>query len=181
MIDDLDHDRPATASTIKVYPSGTYFDPLNPRVEDVHLADIAHGLAHICRYGGHVASFYSVAEHSLHVSAQVWRTFGDKEVALAALLHDATEAYIGDVVRPLKNLLPEYKEIEHRLARVIEQKFGLKPHATEAAAIKVCDNGILPWEMAMIRDCKFREPSSIDLVTHRFTYGALDLGAPDDD
>lgn len=89
--------------------------------EDVHLEDIAHALAHQCRFAGHTSRFYSVAEHSVLVSQQ----FANPELRMLGLLHDATEAYILDLPKPLKELLPEYTAFEDRLWRTIAAKFGL--------------------------------------------------------
>lgn len=100
--------------------NGIQFYPLDPRPEDFILDDIAHGLSMTCRYGGHVNSFYSVAQHSVLVSYCV-----PAEFAKEALLHDASEAYLGDVVHPLKKILPRYKEIEARVEAVLAERFGL--------------------------------------------------------
>ena len=92
--------------------SGLRFWPLDPNPEKILIADIAHALAHQCRFGGHASKFYSVAEHSVHVSKLCL-----PEHALWGLLHDASEAYLVDLPRPLK-LLPEfapYREAERRL------------------------------------------------------------------
>lgn len=78
--------------------SGRQFFPLEPRVEDVCIEDIAHGLSNLCRYAGHCECFYSVAQHCLLVSRVVPR-----EHALRGLLHDASEAYLIDVPRPIKH------------------------------------------------------------------------------
>lgn len=102
--------------------SGRQLDPLAPRIEDIHIGDIAHSLSHLCRFAGHTHQFYSVAEHSVRVSFIV-----DEIAGLHALLHDATEAYLVDVPTPLKVLLPQYREIERRLASTIYSAFGLDP------------------------------------------------------
>lgn len=92
-----------------------------PRVEDVHIHDIAHALAHLCRFNGHTRTFYSVAEHSVRCSYIV-----DCDFALDALLHDAAESYIGDVSSPLKLALgPAWSELEERVASVVAEAFGL--------------------------------------------------------
>lgn len=101
--------------------TGRLFDPLELQVEDVDIEDIAHGLAFTCRYGGHVSRFYSVAEHCVLMSHWV-----APEHALGALLHDASEAYLGDIIRPLKDGLPDYREVEFRAEWVIAQRFGLE-------------------------------------------------------
>ena len=98
--------------------SGKAFHPLDPRPEDIELADVAHALANLCRYGGHSRRFYSVAEHSVHVSR-----FVPREHAMQALLHDATEAYLVDVPKPIKPLLGGYDEIEASVWRAVAKRF----------------------------------------------------------
>ena len=93
--------------------------PLNPKVEDIDIVDIAHALSSICRFTGHCRNFYSVAEHSVFAS---WYC---PDEPLWALLHDASEAYIADVAKPIKSFIGDYKEIEERLEKVIAEKFGL--------------------------------------------------------
>ena len=101
--------------------SGIQFWPMDPRVEDIDIQDIAHALGNLCRFGGHTNSFYSVAQHSVLVSGNL----PTRELRLAGLLHDATEAYLVDVPSPIKRYLAGYKEIEARLARVIGERFGV--------------------------------------------------------
>lgn len=116
--------------------AGHAFYPMTPHTADIDPRDIAHALAMICRYGGHVQRFYSVAEHCVLMSHAV--APGN---ALWALLHDATEAYVGDMVRPLKHSMPAYRAAEHRLMAVICERFGLDPSCP--AEVKAADNRIL--------------------------------------
>lgn len=101
--------------------SGNKFYPDNFKPSDVHLTDIAHALCNICRFGGHCDIHYSVAEHSLHVAELV------KEHKLTALLHDAAEAYLGDIPTPIKAYLPEYKAMEKKVLDAIYERFDIEP------------------------------------------------------
>lgn len=117
---------------------GVKFFPLQPKVEDILLPDIAHALSNQCRYGGHCRKFYSVAQHSVMVSGLVQ---GGPHLKLAGLLHDATEAYLVDVPRPVKRQIKEYARIEHHLAKAIAERFGLD--AKDFESIKAYDNQAL--------------------------------------
>lgn len=101
--------------------TGKAFYPLDARPEEIDIRDIAHALSMQCRYGGHTRFFYSVAEHCLHLSYMV-----PPDVALEALMHDAAEAYLVDVPRPVKKALLEYRTIEAGLERVIASALGLR-------------------------------------------------------
>jgi uncharacterized protein len=124
--------------------TGRRFYPLAARVEDIDPIDIAHALGLICRYGGHVDRFYSVAEHCILMSQAV-----EPGHAAWALLHDATEAYVGDMVRPLKHHMPEYRDVEDRLMAVIAERFGLAG-VTMPPEVKDADNRILLTERAAL-------------------------------
>lgn len=100
--------------------SGRQFWPLDPRPDEIHIEDIAHALSQLCRYGGHVLRFYSVAEHCVHVARAA-----PQPLKLPALLHDASEAYLQDVIRPIKRHLTNYERIEAELERAVAVRFGL--------------------------------------------------------
>jgi len=120
--------------------SGLAFDLVAPDASMVSIKDIAQSLANQCRFNGHTRRFYSVAEHSLYVSRVVPRPY-----ALQGLLHDATEAYVGDMVAPLKSILLEFKEVEARVRDAICARFGLSVELPED--VQVADKRMLATEM----------------------------------
>lgn len=123
--------------------SGQRFYPLDPREDEIHIEDISHALAHICRFGGHVRRFYTVAEHCvLMADAALDAGFGEDTVK-HMLLHDATEAYVGDMVRPLKRAIPHYEAIEDNLWDVIVTRFDLAAPGLTKPVVKEYDNRIL--------------------------------------
>lgn len=119
--------------------SGRIFDLLEPHPDAIDIEDIAQALSNLARFTGHTDFFYSVAQHSVLVS-----TIVSPAHALIGLMHDATEAYVGDVARPLKALLPDYKLIEHRVWLAIAEKFDLP--AEIPAEVKHADNVALMTE-----------------------------------
>lgn len=100
--------------------SGRKFYVFNPKVEDIFIEDGAHSLSLLCRFNGHTPDFYSVAQHSIYVSKMC-----SEENALCGLLHDLTEAYIGDMASPLKRRMDAFNEVEEVIWKQIAIKFGL--------------------------------------------------------
>ena len=132
--------------------TGIQFDLQNPTPEMVQIQDIAAALSKLCRFNGHTTSFYSVAQHSVAVSEIV-----PLEYAFEALLHDAAEAYIGDMTSPLKSMLPEYRRIEEKVETVIRERFGL---ASKSAIVKEADLKMLKEEQKkLMRACFDSRPS----------------------
>jgi len=129
--------------------TGRMFWPVDPRADEVHIHDIAHALANACRFGGHCKRFYSVAEHSVLCSYLV-----PQEMALTALMHDATEAYVCDIPRPLKPFLEGYAAIEQRVWEAIADRYSL-PYQLPAE-VKEADNAML---LAEQRDIMLPPPA----------------------
>lgn len=120
--------------------TGRQYWPLDPRPEDVDIYDIAHHLSLICRYNGACRDFYSVAQHACNVSDRL-----PEHLRLGGLMHDSTEAYCHDIIRPLK-YAPGFREvylpIEERNWLAICKRFNLSPHddSTDNPEIKSADN-----------------------------------------
>lgn len=119
--------------------SGIRFDVVNPRPAMVLITDIAYGLSHKCRFGGHTAGWYSVAMHSIQVAKWLLSRSCSREIALAGLLHDAAEAYLADLPTPIKILLPDYCVMEDRIQVAINTHFGLDAGAHEILKVKEAD------------------------------------------
>ncbi|EKN01099.1 YfbR-like 5'-deoxynucleotidase [Acidocella sp. MX-AZ02] len=121
--------------------TGVYFSLVRPDPDDIRIEDIAHALANTCRFAGHCQPFYSVAEHSVRVAlcsrVPSWLKFD-------ALMHDAAEAYLGDIPTPLKRLVPEFREVERRIEDAIEARFGC--HQIHHELVKAADLALLATE-----------------------------------
>jgi hypothetical protein len=119
-----EQDRKLIQEIVKVNPwtntvSGKDVHLLNPSPDKIDIKDIAAGLSKMCRYNGQISEFYSVAQHSVYAAI-----LAKPESRMHALLHDSSEAYLGDVISPLKSLLINYEEIEKRMMSAIAQKFN---------------------------------------------------------
>ncbi len=144
--------------------SGTYFDFTRPDASTFDIVDIAHGLSNICRFGGQCQAFYSVAQHSVYVSHLV-----TLENRFAALMHDAAEAFLGDIPRPLKRLLPDYRALEDLTERAIATRFRFRwPMDPE---IKEADKAMLAAEQLQLMrnrdgwsDTKGVQAAGIDII-----------------
>jgi hypothetical protein len=143
--------------------SGRYFDYLNPEDNKFDIEDIAWSLSRLCRFAGHIRRefddhIYSVAQHSVLVSYLV-----PPEFALAGLLHDSAEAWLLDIVRPLKQLLDSYKAIERSIEPVVLAQFGLPypmhpaVHRADRVALYIEQRDVMPphsddWERSWITE-----------------------------
>jgi hypothetical protein len=132
------------AGVVETY-TGVGFDLFDPDPADVRLADVAAGLAHTCRFGGHCRRFYSVARHSLLVS----RELDGRRRQTLGLLHDAAEAYVGDVPRPLKAEVSSFDRVEAAVLDAVWRAFDVDPPTEgEWAAVMAADDRLLAYEAA---------------------------------
>ncbi len=142
---------------------------MDMRAEEIDIHDIAHALSMQCRYAGHCVRFYSVAEHSVLVARYLMaRRYRDRGVtARTGLMHDATEAYLVDVPRPVKRFLAGYKEAESNVWAAVAARFDLPVDMPKA--VHDADNRILWDEQAQnMRPCKAKwsgipDPLGIEL------------------
>jgi len=150
--------------------TGNRFWPADPRPEEVLLEDVAHALAYQCRFAGHTRNHYSVAQHCVLVSEMC-----DPRDALSGLLHDAAEAYVVDVPRPVKKLpeLAGYLEIEGRVFRAIAARFGIP--AELPASVHRADGLIALAEMRDLLPAMRPEWDDQNLVNGRNTAEAMAL------
>lgn len=161
--------------------SGLRFHPLDPQPDEIAIDDIAHALAMVCRFSGHVTRFYSVAEHSVWVSTVAETAAAELryephdliEVAMAGLLHDSPEAYLGDMVRPLKRSMPEYRNVEKRVEAAIAAKFGLSDNG--AHLIKAADVRMLATEREQLMRVRLQWVIDEERVTPVEGVGVLGL------
>lgn len=146
--------------------TGESFYPLDPRKEDYNLEDIAHALSMICRFGGHSEFHYSVAQHSLLCAVKA-REVGESTLfQLWCLFHDASEAYLGDIPRPLKEMMPEYVEIESHVQAVAWSAFDIpEPDDRAWDYIKYYDNLALYNEIKVI---KKNHPAWAEIMPEEF-------------
>lgn len=128
--------------------TGRHFYPLQPRKEDITVVDIAHSLSRLARYGGHLEDFYSVGEHSVYCYEIAKQLNLTPLQQMYTLMHDASESIVNDVVTPLKQHIPLYKDIEHNVMNVIWDMIGV-PHPTEEdyEQVKLIDSTLLVNEM----------------------------------
>ncbi len=126
-------------------------DPVNAAPEEIQIVDIAHALSLMCRANGHFPYFYSVAQHCVNCVHEAAARGYSERVQFGCLLHDASEAYLSDVTRPIKQLLPHYLEVEERLQNIIFDKW-ITPTLTgkERAQIFEVDDALLYHEFMEI-------------------------------
>ena len=131
--------------------TGAHFYPTAPDEKNIHIEDIAHALSYICRGNGHVKNFFSVGQHCINCTLEAMARGYSRRVCLGCLLHDAGEAYMSDVPRPIKVGMPQYKEWENEILRVVYIKYlGSELTAEEECLVKQVDDDMLYYDMKVL-------------------------------
>lgn len=141
--------------------TGTAFYAFDPHPDEVHIDDIAHALSLICRFNGHTSHFYSVGQHSINCARELLVRGAAPEFALLGLLHDASEAYLCDIPRPLKPYINGYAEAESQLMDAILKKYGLEN--VDWTMVHQIDNDMLAFEANRLMPCKCWNPPDIQM------------------
>ncbi|QIB69840.1 phosphohydrolase [Aminipila butyrica] len=127
------------------------FNPTRAVERDITIGDVAHALSLICRANGHLRIFFSVGQHSINCALEAKERGLSEKLQLNCLLHDASEAYIGDVITPLKIQLNAYKDYEDVLQDTVLRALGVEPpNQEEAKLIKEIDNSMLYHEFKLL-------------------------------
>ena len=144
--------------------TGHKFDPINPQMEVLDIRDIAHALSLTCRGNGHVKRFYSVGQHCIMCAREAMARGYSKRVVLGCLLHDASEAYMSDVPRPFKEMLPEYVNLEEKLIDLIYTKFiGSTLTEEEMALVREVDDAVLYYDMLELFGVIWGEKTELEI------------------
>lgn len=152
--------------------TGKHFDPVNPEEEKIDIRDIGHALSLTCRGNGHVKTFFSVGQHCIHCAQEAAARGYSERLILACLLHDASECYMSDVPRPIKGLLPEYKETENHLLEQVYHKFlGSTLTDEEEALVKQIDDDMLYYDLLHLLNEASEEEAPV--MKTEFSYKVL--------
>lgn len=159
--------------SIKTF-SGVMFDPMAPQQENIHIRDIAHALSMLCRANGHFKSFYSVGQHCLNCAEEAAARGYSLRVQLGCLLHDGSEAYVSDITRPVKQVLPMYLQIEEPLQAAIWDKW-LTPALTEEETRQIfqIDDDMLLHEFLALMDTALADCIPPLTAEARFDFGGF--------
>lgn len=150
------------------------FKPHEPVADDVAIEDIAHALSMLCRANGHYSSFYSIGAHCLNCYEEACARRESPRVKMACLLHDACEAYISDITRPVKQYLKDYQDIEERLSNVIYERFLGSPLTEyERTMVKLIDDAMLYYEFLEFTGEKLMEEPPYVAATPDFFRGTM--------
>lgn len=152
-------------ATMNTY-TGNKIDPMSMTASDISIQDIAHALSLTCRGGGHVSYFFSVAQHSINCMNEAKARGLSERLQLACLLHDASEAYISDIIRPVKAHLSNYLEIESSIMNVIFERFGLADLSEEENVMwKQIDDDMMNFELKnLMKGEEYRNTDNLSSV-----------------
>ena len=148
------------------------FDPLNPDPRLIEITDIAHALSMLCRANGHFKSFYSVGQHCINCAREAAARGHSRRVQLACLLHDASEAFLSDVTRPVKQEIPQYRLIEEPLQETIWIKYlGTPLTEEEDRQVFAIDDDVLWHEFVNLMGAALsnNEPALATVPEYSFT------------
>lgn len=148
-----------------------FFDPAEAEMKDIDIVDIAHALSMLCRANGHFSSFYSVAQHSLNCLLEAKARGYSKRVQFGCLLHDASEAYLSDITRPIKSRLSEYRAIEEKLQNTIFDKW-ITPtlNEEERKLVFEIDDAILYYEFITLMGEKLFDKAPLLTSNPKFEF-----------
>ena len=151
-------------------------NPLEPQAEEISIYDIAHSLSYMCRANGHIKNFFSVAQHCINCSLEAKARGESEKLQFALLLHDASEAYLADITRPVKHNLDKYLEIEADLQSIIYLTFGIKTLSPEEKEIiDEIDNAMLHHEFLNLADEKIYKETPEIVGNYNFEYKEFKL------
>ena len=151
--------------------SGRKVNLLDPQADQISINDIARGLANNSHFGGHVPEFFSIAQHCLIVCDFLEETYAaEPKILMHGLLHDASEAYLGDMLKPLKVHLPEFQEIENRFQQVIMVKYKLcDSHKSLIKLADICAQKMEYDAFYRGKEIAYYDPyRSYELFMHRY-------------
>lgn len=150
-----------TNSYITTYTKKRFY-PINPDKNNIVIEDIAHSLSLLTRANGHMNYFFSVAQHSINCAIEAKARGYNERIQLACLLHDGSEAYLGDITRPLKQHLQFYLEIEDKVQNLVWERFGITDlTAEEKKKIFDIDDDMLYIEFKQLRRISLREKPAL--------------------
>ena len=155
--------------------SGVNFYPLNPNKDDIRIEDISHALALMTRANGHFRHFYSVGQHSINCYKEAKNRNYSYRVQMGCLLHDASEAYLADITRPVKKSMNEYFVWEERLQKAVFEMAGLNELTDEEKfKVKSVDDSMLYYEFLELMGTKLFSEKPFISMEHNFEFEGFD-------
>lgn len=157
------------SNTILTY-TGIRINPTDPNIEHIRIEDIAHALSLMTRANGHIQHFYSVAQHTVNCCKEAMARGYNRRVQLACLLHDASECYLSDITRPVKQMLPTYRAFEATLQSMIFEVYNLSDLTeVEREQISQVDDAVLYHEFNALRGVQITSDAPATYMEHDFS------------